>query len=65
MPYSEAQKKATMNYIKENLDDIKIRVPKGKREVYKEYAKSQGTSLTQLIISLLEQDMELHNMLDK
>ena len=35
MAYSEAQKKATAKYMKNKLDDIKVRVPKGKREVYK------------------------------
>ncbi len=50
---SEAQKKATNKYL-EKFDDIKIRVPKGKRDVYKEYAASQGTSLNNLIVALLE-----------
>ena len=39
MPYSEAQKRATMKYMKENLEDIKIRVPKGKRAEYKALAE--------------------------
>lgn len=58
MAYSEAQKKATAKYMKNNLDDIKVRVPKGKREVYKAYAERQGKSLNALIIELLEKDMQ-------
>ncbi len=56
--YTEAQKKATAKYMKNALDDIKVRVPKGKREVYKAFAESQGMSLNAYIISLIEKDME-------
>lgn len=58
MAYSEAQKKATAKYMKNNLDDIKVRVPKGKREVYKAHAERKGKSLNALIIELLEKDMQ-------
>lgn len=60
MPYTEAQKKATAKYMKNNLDDIKVRVPKGKREIYKAHAERQGKSLNALIIELLEKDMQEH-----
>lgn len=39
-------------------DDIKIRVPKGKREEYKTYAENKGMSLTRLVVELIEKDME-------
>ena len=55
--YTEAQNKATQKYIKNNYDDIKIRVPKGKREIYKAHAEAQGKSLNQLVIELLDKDM--------
>lgn len=55
--YTEAQNKATQKYVKNNYDDIKIRVPKGKREIYKAHAESQGKSLNQLVIELLDKDM--------
>lgn len=58
MAYSEAQKKATAKYMKNKLDDIKVRVPKGKREVYKAHAERKGKSLNSLIIELLEKDMQ-------
>ena len=58
MPYTEAQKKATAKYMKNNLDDIKVRVPKGKREVYKAHAERKGKSLNALIIELLEKDIQ-------
>lgn len=53
---SDAQKKATNKYL-EKFEDIKIRVPKGSRDIYKNYAVSKGTSLNNLIIELLEKDM--------
>lgn len=60
--YSEAQKRATMKYIKANLEEIKIRVPKGKKEEYKAKAESAGKSLTQYIIDLVEEDGKMKRM---
>lgn len=37
-----------------NFDDIKIRVPKGKREEYKKAAEAAGKSLNQYIIDKIE-----------
>ena len=56
MSTSDAQKKATNKYL-EKFEDIKIRVPKGCRDKYKEYAASKDMSLNNLIISLIEKDM--------
>lgn len=53
--YSESQKKATMKYIKNNYDEIKIRVPKGKKEEYRQHAESMGTMLTPFIIQAIEE----------
>lgn len=53
MATSKAQLKANAKY-REKLDDIKVRVPKGKREVYKAHAERKGKSLNALIIELLE-----------
>lgn len=55
--YTEAHKMATIKYNKDNYDDIKVRVPKGKREEYRAYAEAQGKSLNQLIIDLLNENM--------
>jgi len=56
--YSEAQNKATQKYIKKAYDTITVRVPKGMREQYNAHAESKDTSLTKLIIELLNKDME-------
>lgn len=52
---TEAQRKAVAKY-HEKLEDIKIRVPMGKRQMYKEQAWSKGYSLQQYIIALMEYD---------
>lgn len=54
---NEANRKAVAKY-HAKLDEIKVRVPKGQRERYKQYAESQGKSLNALIIELLERDMK-------
>lgn len=58
MPVSKAQQRATAKYMRENLDDIKVRVKKGRREEIKAFAESQGKSLNVYIVDLIEQDME-------
>lgn len=52
--YSKAQNKATQKYIKNHYDEIKIRVPKGKKEEYKAKAEAAGKSLNQYIIDCIE-----------
>lgn len=54
---SQAQLKANSRY-HNKFDDIKIRVPKGQREKYKQYAESRGLSLNQIIIKLMNEDMQ-------
>ena len=41
-PVSKAQQKATAKYVKENYDRIEIKVPKGKKEVYRTHGAVQG-----------------------
>ena len=44
------------------LDDNKIRVPKGYREEIKKYAKSQGISVNQLVIRAIQADAQQHGV---
>ena len=53
--YNESQKKATAKYMRENLDDIKIRVKKGERDRYKALAARLGLSVNQLFVQAVEQ----------
>lgn len=54
MAYSEAQKRATAKYMKENLDEIKIRVPKGKKAEIKAHADSMGESINGFITRAID-----------
>ena len=58
MSYTEANKKATMKYIKNNYDEIKIRVPKGNKAVIQKYADDLSISLNRFVISSIEYAME-------
>lgn len=57
MAYSEAQKRATAKYMKEHLEDIKVRVPTGQRDKIKAHAEALGMSLNGYIVALIEKDM--------
>ena len=53
--HSQAQYKATQKYIKNNYDEIKVRVPKGKKEEYRAAATAKGyDSLNKYIIDRIE-----------
>ena len=39
-------------------DQIPLRVAKGKRDIYRAYAKSKGMSLNAWALSLMDKDME-------
>ncbi len=52
--YTEKSKEYTMNYMKEKLDEIKFRVPKGKKSYYKAAAKNAGLSLSQFAVSSMD-----------
>ncbi len=54
--YTEKTAKAAAKYIKK-LDEIKIRVPKGDKEKYKEAAKASGKSMNQFIIDCIKKRM--------
>lgn len=41
----------------QKLDDIRIRVPKGKKDKIKAYAESKGLSLNAYINELIDRDM--------
>ncbi|MEY8427583.1 hypothetical protein AALA00_07655 [Lachnospiraceae bacterium 46-15] len=61
MAYSEKQKEYTMSYMKEKLDEIKFRVPKGQKAVIREHAAKQGEKLTPFIIRAINETMQRDN----
>ena len=55
---SDAQRKAVAKYVKNNYDQIQIRVPAGEKEKIKVYAESRGESLNSFIKRAIKQAME-------
>ena len=45
MATSNAQKKATIKYMAENLEEVRFRVPKGKKAVVQHAAQNMGMSV--------------------
>lgn len=58
MPYSEAQKRATLKYKEKAYDQMNLQIKKGMKEVYKAQAAKRGMSLAAYVTSLIEKDME-------
>lgn len=62
MPVSKANQRAVAKYMKNNYDDIKVRVPKGQREVIKAHAeKYDGGSVNAFIQRAIAEAMERDN----
>lgn len=55
--YNPKQAAHATKYIKENFDEIKLRVPKGRKEAYKAQAQLHGKSLNQFIIDCIEKEV--------
>ena len=55
MAYSEAQKRATMAYMKKNLEEVRFRVKKGERASLQAEAKAAGMSMAQYLIQAVNE----------
>ena len=53
----EQRKESNKRYLA-TLDEIRIRIPKGKKEEYKQMAEKAGKSLNQFIIDCIEKGQE-------
>ena len=58
MAVSDSRRKASQKYIKEKLDEIKFRVPKGQREIIQAHAASRGESTNAFIFRAIREQME-------
>lgn len=56
--YTEAQRKASIRYMREKTDDIRIRAPKGTKERWKAAAEAAGVSLNQYVMRCVEERIE-------
>lgn len=57
-PASKAQQRAVAKYMKNNYDELKVRVPKGKKEKIKAAAESSGKSLNGYINEAIDEKMQ-------
>ena len=63
MPASKAQQKAVSKYMKENYDEIKVRTPKGQKDLIQAHAAAQGESvngfINRAIIEAIDRDLQV------
>lgn len=59
--YTEAQNKATQRYMKNAYDDVKTRVPKGTKDIWKAEAEKRDKSLNQFVIDCVEKEINSEN----
>ena len=58
MPASKAQQRAVSKYMKENYDEIKVRVEKGQKDIIKAHAEALGESVNGFIGRAIDETME-------
>lgn len=60
MPVSDAQKKASVRYL-EKLDEVRIRMPKGKKATIQAHAEAHSESVNGFINRAIHETMERDN----
>lgn len=58
MKTPESQRRASEKYLKEKLEDIRFRVPMGRKAVIQEHARKQGESVNAFINRAVNEAME-------
>ena len=58
MPASKAQQKAVAKYMKNNYDEIKVRVTKGNKDIIKSHAENNGESLNGFVNRAIYEAMQ-------
>ncbi len=61
MATSKSQLNASKKYISEKLDEIKLRVPKGERDILKNHAEKMGQSLNGFIRRAIKETIDRDN----
>lgn len=55
---TDARRKASAKYLKESVEDIRIRVPKGDKSKVQEHAASMGESTNAFVVRAINETME-------
>ena len=55
--YTDAQKKASIKYLREKTDSIQIRTQKGTKDRWKNAAAERGKSLNHFIVETMENEI--------
>lgn len=55
---TDARRKANAKYLKETVEDVRIRVPKGQKSIIKDHAAAQGESMNQFVVRAIREAME-------
>ena len=58
MAVSKAQQRAVNKYVKSNYDEVKLRMPKGKKDVIQAHAAQQGESVNAYIKRAIDEAMQ-------
>ena len=58
MPVLESQKKARDKWLKEKVEDIRFRVPMGRKAIIQEHAKKRGESVNAFINRAVNETMK-------
>jgi len=56
--YTESRKRANEKYLRESVEDIRIRVPKGQKEIIKTHATEQGESMNGFIVRAIDETIK-------
>lgn len=58
---TDARRKASAKYLKESVEDIRVRVPKGDKAKVQEHAASMGESTNAFVVRAINETMERDN----
>ncbi|MEQ2492326.1 hypothetical protein [Ruminococcoides intestinale] len=58
MAVSKAQQKAVAKYMKNNYDELKVRVSKGRKDIIKAHAEKNGESVNGFVNRAIDETMQ-------
>lgn len=58
---TDARRKASAKYLKESVEDVRIRVPKGQKIVIKSHSDKMGESMNAFVVRAINETMERDN----